>query len=45
VVAQSGIDFRGGRRLGIDLRGRYERRIEDAGADRSIVVSVGFTWY
>lgn len=45
AVAQAGIDFRGRRRFGVDLRGRYERRIDRADSDRSVVVSVGFVWY
>ena len=45
VVAQAGIDFRGRRRFGLDLRGRYDRRIDEGHEERSVVVSMGFTWY
>ena len=45
AVGQAGIDFRGRSSLGIDLRGRYERRIDKSNGRRSVVVSVGFTWY
>ena len=31
--------------LGVDLRARYERRVDESDGSRSIVVSVGFTWY
>lgn len=45
AVAQAGIDFRGRSQFGIDLRGRYERRIDKSDGRRTVVVSVGFTWY
>lgn len=45
AVAQAGIDFRSRSRFSIDLRGRYERRIDKGDARRTTAVSVGFTWY
>jgi hypothetical protein len=46
-VVQSGIDFRGKKRFGLDVHGRYEQRLEDNGFGRrgSVIVSMGFTWY
>ena len=45
AVAQAGIDFRSRSRFGIDLRGRYERRIDAGDGRRIVAVLVGFTWY
>jgi hypothetical protein len=45
AVAQAGIDFRSRSRFGIDLRGRYERRVDTSDGRRTVAVSVGFTWY
>lgn len=45
AAAQAGIDFRSRSRFGIDLRGRYARRIDESDGRRTVAVSVGFTWY
>lgn len=45
AVAQAGIDFRSRSRFGIDVRGRYQRRIDEGDGRRTFSVACGFTWY
>ena len=45
VVAQAGLDFRGRKRFGFDVRGRYERRVDETDGGRALTFLLGFTWY
>jgi hypothetical protein len=46
-VVASGLDLRSSRRVGIDLRSRYEQRFQAGpfGHRGSFIAGVGFTWY